>query len=173
MFDQSDKEYPWDDPELAALAAAMGMNLAEERHRMQETLRNNTWQVNSLLGYGSHNHTDIRVRPVNNQYSVVFWGGRAAEATEFWSFHIARARPKNDKTGPQFDEVLDRHVNLAEERLRVLAEPTYVALRDGGLGAPEGGTVHLEHSPVGGLKTVTPITFPLRQRGPNGVILTV
>ncbi|KAJ6601184.1 hypothetical protein DFH09DRAFT_1069848 [Mycena vulgaris] len=119
--------------------------------------------------------TNIRVRLVNEKYSIVFWGGRVIEALEHWSFHIARARPKGDTTDPEFDEVLYRHVNLAEEHLRVLVivetkfvgpgvlcEPTYVALWDGALGAMDGGTIYLEHLPVGGPQTVTPITFPLR-----------
>ncbi|KAJ7489409.1 hypothetical protein FB451DRAFT_1390561 [Mycena latifolia] len=105
---------------------------------------------------------------VNDKYNIVYWGGRT---TKIWSFHIARARADGASTDLEFDEDLDKHANLAQERLRVLAdgqpnfigpsiEPTFVALRDGALATLEGGIVYLEHSPVDGTRTRTRIVFP-------------
>ncbi|KAJ7702998.1 hypothetical protein B0H17DRAFT_1194252 [Mycena rosella] len=63
---------------------------------------------------------------MDQQYSIVYWGGRTAEQLGLWSYHIAVARPNP----VVFDEVLDRHVVQRNS--------------DGRLVATEGDTVYLK-----------------------------
>lgn len=117
--------------------------------------------------------------PLNSKYNVVYWGGPTAETNQLWSFHISRARPRDrntpaSRTTLDFDEHLDKAVDMATEGLRVLtdfeAEGERIALKSNMLLAFEGSTVYLEHIAS---KACTPITFPNRQpaRYQNAVVL--
>lgn len=132
-------------------------------------------------GYESRYSKDIRVAPVSNDFSVVYWSGEGAQATPIWSFHIARRRPDirlHAVAKPHaFDERRDAPVDLAAARLRVLVYcelDEAVSLSGGILIAPEESIVWLEHSPVGGPREVVPVTLPLVGPKPDfgGVVLT-
>ncbi|KAJ7098342.1 hypothetical protein C8R44DRAFT_811393 [Mycena epipterygia] len=169
---RSDADYPWNDPELAILASFLGEAGLEENNRVQASLATNRWQNNSFLGHATAYHKDLRVKRINNQFGIVFWGGEGVEAAGLWSFQVCRARP-DGKTDPQFDESLDRPVDLVKEHLRVLVDSgvewvspyecrqKYTVLQDGGMGAMEGGTIYIEHTPDDAPPAWVPFTFPV------------
>ncbi|KAJ7702966.1 hypothetical protein B0H17DRAFT_1127349 [Mycena rosella] len=142
---------------------------------LQHRQDKNDWQADSMAGWATRFHTDVHVHPVNNKYSIVYWGGHTAEQLGLWSYHIAVARPNP----VAFDEVLDRNVVLAEERLSIIVdvgdgEDAFQPLQDGGLVAAEGDTVYLVHAPLNRPTTKIPITFPHRvprKQQPNHIVL--
>ncbi|KAJ7151426.1 hypothetical protein C8R43DRAFT_1127699 [Mycena crocata] len=166
------REYPYSAEEDEQLAAALG---GEEAVAELRALRNATgdgpWRAKPL-GYCSPYNDDIRIANINDQLTVIYWGGNAAETAGLWSFQISRRRGAN----PRHDAAMDTPLDLAANNLRV-----YVKLpnarsffREGGLITHEGGCVMVEHAPRGGSKTTTPICLPtrnFRQAQPGVVFL--
>ncbi|KAJ6569588.1 hypothetical protein B0H19DRAFT_1257214 [Mycena capillaripes] len=179
-YDSAHEEYPFTATQLESIArAGGGKRLVDDFKALQNNVHNAAWRGSHVIfGTASRHHVDVHIRAVTNDYSVVFWGGPSLEPSGLWNFHISRARPPRI-TGAEYKEDWDGPVDLAAEHLRVLVdgEPridanqfeyefTYIELREGVLGMLEGGTVHLEHSPPGGVCTMNPITFPIRPPKP-------
>ncbi|KAJ7484608.1 hypothetical protein FB451DRAFT_1393142 [Mycena latifolia] len=109
----------WTDDEVEALVATyQGDAAVQELRTLRSYTSDGPWRANSMAGYGSRYCRDIRVAPLNHNFSIVYWGGEGAEVVGIWSFHIARFRPN----ATQFDERYDGHLTLANENLRVLVE---------------------------------------------------
>ncbi|TFK73604.1 hypothetical protein BDN72DRAFT_854625 [Pluteus cervinus] len=134
---------------LLAFARSIGGAAQEERQQKWFDMHeDNTWQGNSIGGYCSPHHHGIHVTPLDDKFSVVYWGGNGCIAHELWSFQISRRRPdaKSGETTTQFDEVLDGPVIFAEENISVSC-PTIngrITLQQGKCILPEGEIFILE-----------------------------
>ncbi|TFK68435.1 hypothetical protein BDN72DRAFT_960272 [Pluteus cervinus] len=150
--------------EYITLGGAISGPAGEDKARQfYESTMNNTWQLNSFVGYCTNHHADIHIFPLDDDFSIVYWGGQGAEAVQFWSFQISRRR---SDASTVFDEDLDTPVDLTRERIRLFTSegsPT-VPFMHGKCGAPEGTTIFLERSFEQGPPKTIPITFPIRKR---------
>ncbi|KAJ7927606.1 hypothetical protein B0H13DRAFT_1971109 [Mycena leptocephala] len=157
-------EYPFSFEEIAALVTSFGGDVAQLRD-LQDLSPDGPWRARSIGGYASDFCHDVRLAPLNERFSVVYWGGRNLQDIGVWSFQISRYCP----TATCYNERRDTPVCLAEERIQVFVDTPRgrVALQDGKLVALEGSHVHVVYSPRSGPEQTTTFKLPTRERAPD------
>jgi len=99
------------------------------------------------------------MEPLDDDFNVVYWGGRGAAVAHAWSFQLSRRR---DST--VFDEDLDTAVDIVKEKIRIFVDLWITQVNLNALVATEGTTISVERLSVDGTLTRSDFTFPERER---------
>ncbi|TFK68427.1 hypothetical protein BDN72DRAFT_680729 [Pluteus cervinus] len=160
QIDLSEQEY-------MTLGLSSSGKAGEERGRQRhQILHDNTWQADSFLGYCTKYHEEIHLVPIDDDYVIIYWGGRGAAANQLWSFQISRRRGN----ATVFDEDLDAPVDVAREGISISVQVSprkFVELLQGKFHSPEEETILYKRTfPNRPPKTI-PLVFPSRPRPPQ------